>query len=199
MFSGIALKKLLQEKDSYQTVLDIGSGGGKHAEHFRAIGKDVTCVDIGKSVPYSESNDYTIVKGNYLEIDFKEKYDLIWASHVLEHQLNVSLFLNKIREDLKEGGILCITVPPLKHQIVGGHLSLWNAGLLIYNLVLARFDCKDIRVKKYGYNISIILKKVTIKNFPDLSYDRTDIPTLKPWLPDYFHHGFDGDILEENW
>ena len=71
----------------------------------------------------------------------------------------------------------------IKNEIVGGHLSLWNSGLLLYQLVIAGFDCKDAIVKKYGYNISIIVKKneIDIKN--KLVYDNGDISTIKPYLP----------------
>ena len=80
-----------------------------------------------------------------------------------EHQVNPNLFLKKIFNDLKEGGVLAITVPPLKHEIVGGHVTLWNAGLTMYQLVLAGFNCKNISIKSYGYNISVVLKKKVFK------------------------------------
>ena len=68
-------------------------------------------------------------------------------------------YSEKINSILKEGGVLAITVPPLKNEIVGGHLSLWNSGILLYQLVVAGFDCREAIVKKYGYNISVIVKK----------------------------------------
>ena len=65
--------------------------------------------------------------------------------------------------DLKDKVLLAITVPPLKHSIVGGHINLYNAGILLYNLILAEFNCRDARIKQYGYNITIILEKEIIK------------------------------------
>src|SRR5690606_36120022 len=81
------------------------------------------------------------------------------------------------------GGVLALTVPPLKSRIVGGHVSLWNAGLLLYNLVLAGFDCSRARILQYGYNISVILTKTPAELPRDLSFDRGDLRRLRPFLP----------------
>ena len=61
-------------------------------------------------------------------------------SHVLEHQFDPQRFLRKIYECLNPDGVLALTVPPRKDEIVGGHVSLWNGGLLLYHLVLAHLD-----------------------------------------------------------
>ncbi len=34
-----------------------------------------------------------VIHGDYLAIDVGNKFDLVWASHVLEHQRNVGLFI----------------------------------------------------------------------------------------------------------
>ena len=116
----------------------------------------------------------------------------------MEHQLNVNHFLKKIFSCLKDDGILAITVPPLKEEIVGGHVSLWNAGLLLYNLILAGFNCKDASVKSYGYNISVIVKKKKAK-LPNLKFDNGDIRDLAEFFPFNATEGFDGQIQEWNW
>jgi hypothetical protein len=89
-------------------------------------------------------------------------------------------------------------VPPAKHEIVGGHLSIWNAGLLTYNLVLAGIDCSQIRIKRYGYNISAIVhnRRITL---PALRNDSGDLEILKPYLPAWLRDGVNGDIAEWNW
>jgi SAM-dependent methyltransferase len=184
-----AIEKLIQDY-TFDTVLDIGCGYGHHSEVFRKHGKTVTSTDLASHVD-------GLVVGPYLELDF-EPHDITWASHILEHQPNVNQFLKKLRKDTKTGGYTCITVPPLKHNIVGGHLMLWNAGLLMYHLVLAGFNCKDCSVKQYGYNISIIARAEDF-DLPSLYYDEGDIELLKPWLPDFARQGFDGNIQEYNW
>lgn len=200
MFGKEGIEYLLKNYQ-FDTVLDIGSGSGEHSDIFRLNGKEVTEIDFGKSIYAKNRISSNFIPVNYLNIDFKHKFDCIWACHVLEHQLNINIFLRKINKDLKENGILAITVPPLKDNIVGGHISLWNAGLLLYNLVLAGIDCKNASIKKYGYNITIILEKHCIV-LPDLTYDYGDINKLSKYFPKslgYKLEGFNGNITELNW
>ena len=111
---------------------------------------------------------------------------------------NVRSFLMTLAQDCKPGGVLAITVPPFKHDIVGGHLSVWNAGLLAYNLVVAGIDCSAIRVKKYGYNISVIVRNNRI-TLPRLANDSGDLETLRRYLPGFVQTNVSGDIDQWNW
>ena len=173
---------------SFDRVLDIGSGDGSHARYFQDIGKSVTTISLCAPAD---------LIGDYLETDV-DPVDCIWACHVLEHQPNPGLFLRKCFADLKDGGLLAVTVPPLKSEIVGGHVSLWNAGILLYHLILAGFDCSQAKVKTYGYNISVVVRK---KARPALllAMDAGDIEKLAPFFPMPVKHGFDGNITEVNW
>ena len=115
------------------------------------------------------------------------------------------MFLKKIYKDLKEEGWLCITVPPMKQQIVGGHVSLWNAGLILYHLILAGFDCSTAKILEYGYNISIVVQKISIKKQLNLVYDSPDMDEIRPYLPETLQfdkrtkRSFDGNIKRLNW
>ena len=80
----------------------------------------------------------------------------------------------------------------------GGHLSLWNAGLLLYNLILAGFDCRSAAVKTYDYNVSVIVRKKAAP-LPELTYDFGDIEKLSQFFPFEAKHGFDGNIESINW
>ena len=126
------------------------------------------------------------------------RYDGIWCSHVLEHMPDVGLFLRKVRSELKEGGLLAITVPPMKHEIVGGHTSFWNEGLLLYRLILAGFDCSQARVGRYGYNISVLVRKREY-DMPELEHDNGDIERLSRYFPFNARQGFDGRTGNINW
>jgi len=205
-FAHLAIEQLVANED-FRSVLDIGCGSGEHSAYFLAHGKNVTAVDLGGS-PYFAQRDsgIQVVVGDFNSMQFSEEFDCVWASHVLEHQPDVHQFLAKVHQTLREAGVLGVTVPPHKDEIVGGHLSLWNAGLLLYHLVIAGFDCREARVLKYGYNISVIVRKRTIQLPPDLAYDAGDIRKLRPYLPasltfrSYeFDDAFDGDILTLNW
>ena len=103
--------------------------------------------------------------------------------------------------------VLAITVPPGDSLVIGGHLTNWNAGILLYNLVLAGFDCSNASILQYGYNISVIVKKrsdipVDLSN---LSYDRGDLRKISKYLPNVEYRSndlddpFKGDIYSLNW
>jgi SAM-dependent methyltransferase len=164
-------------------VIDVGSGDGAHTAFMRAAGKRVTAVSL--LPPADVLDDYVATQLGPV--------DGIWASHVLEHALNVGEFLRKCFRDLREGGVLALTVPPAKHDIVGGHVSLWNEGLLLYRLILSGFDCAAARIGVYGYNISVIVRKVSIA-LPGLAMDAGDIERLAPFFPVPVKQGFDGRI-----
>lgn len=196
------LQKLLEF--DFDTILDVGAGKLEHSKLFSLAGKTVDIVDYGNSVYYKskeDGDDYVrdAYIGDFNTIDIPQTYDAIWCSHILEHQPNVGIFLSKIRSLLKEDGYLAIIVPPRKPMIVGGHVTLWNAGLVLYNMVLAGFDCSDCHILQYDYNLGIIVKKREIKELPDLSMDKGDIEILSQYFPFDAAHDFNGDIMELNW
>jgi SAM-dependent methyltransferase len=193
-----ALARLL-EYDDVLRVIDIGCGAGQQAEIMRQSGREVTTVAL--IAPADHVGDYlkSLIPG--------EPWDAIWASHVLEHQPNPGAFLSRCFQDLRADGVLAVTVPPPKHEIVGGHLSLWNTGLLVYHLIVAGFDCRQARVSEpyengdgYDkYNISVIVRKRRAVPSRPLVYDAGDIETLAEFFPLPVTHGFDGRLPAINW
>ena len=189
---GIALQQCIDSYD-FKTVLDIGSGAGKHANVFEKAGKKVTRFDFGKSRAFTDSSSNVII-GDFVNFDFKEKYDLLWVSHTLEHTIHTQAFLEKLAQFAKKDtGILAISVPPAKAEFVGGHVSLWTPALLIYRLVLAGIDCSDAEIMLYGYNISVIVKnKKNTMALDDLAWDFNDISRLSRWFPSELTSKCDG-------
>ena len=147
-----ALHCILRLLSNYEftTVLDIGSGEGEHKRFFQLFGKDVSSVDILKNADYV---------GDFLEIDFDREFDVVWCSHVLEHQRNIGLFLDKLYDLLKETGILAITVPiHPRERLISGHLSSWSVALLCYNLIMAGFNCNKAEILS-TYELSLLVRK----------------------------------------
>ena len=196
-----ALHSLIHNYD-FETVLDIGSGAGEHAKLLAKNGKKVTTIDFGTSYYALKQNDIpgTIkcVKGDFYSMNTNKRFDAVWASHVLEHQPNPGLFIQKCIELTKPNGLICITVPPLKHNIVGGHLTLWNAGLLLYNLVFNGLDCRSASILTSGSNITVIVNNIK-RNEVALDWDRGDIDRVLEFFPTFAKEPFDGRITEWNW
>lgn len=198
---GHGLYKLLNDY-SFDTVLDVGSGAADHAEVLYRNGKKVTALDFGTSI-YAQAKTSQNENVNLIEVDFnkffpEEKFDCIWASHVLEHQPDPGFFIRKSIDLVKEGGVIAITVPPLMEKIVGGHLTVWNAGLLLYQMVFNGLDCRNASICTYGYNITIIVEKKTRRHV-DLTYDSGDIEILREFFPIFVRETFDGEIHRWNW
>lgn len=204
MMGHIAIRKILSDY-KFDSVLDIGCGAGDHSDLFLKNKKKVYAVDVGYSNYFKSRekgfDDIEFIIGDFNDVDFESKqFDCVWASHILEHQRNVGSFLDKISSVTNDNGIICITVPPRKPDIVGGHVTLWNGGLLLYNLVLAGLDCSDAKILTYGYNISIIIRKQTFELPDGLSHDYGDIKKLSSRFPKKYNtHGFNGDIENLNW
>lgn len=192
------LKKLLTLE--FKEVLDIGAGKCKQAEYLRKHGKNVFTCDIGNSINSIDIKNYDYV-GDFNKIDFRRKFECTLCSHILEHQLNVNSFLRRVVSVTDNDGYIAIIVPPRKPFIIGGHTSIWNAGLLLYNLILSGIDCsKECYIKQYDYNIGIIVKNVPNNiDKVNISFDDGDINLLSNFFPFDVFEGFNGDILEFNW
>jgi len=184
---------LLLEQYEFESVVDVGCGDGAHATVLRAKGKRVTTVSLE---PYGGFEPDFV--GDIFDFEPKERFDLVWCSHALEHQANVALFLQRLVALAKPAGLLAITVPPARRTIVGGHLTVWNTGLLLYNLVAAGIDCSEARTREYGYNISLIVR-LRPAVLPPLRHDSGDIERLAPFFPMPVQQGFDGRIAEIDW
>jgi SAM-dependent methyltransferase len=181
------------------SILDVGGGYGRHSLIFARYGHKVTFNDISKPDLKHPNIDFII--GDFTKMEFK-KHDVVFVSHVLEHQLNVNNFLKKVSDCTKDNGIITITVPPPKGQIVSGHFTIWNIGLVLYNLVMVGLDCSNASAIADGYNMSIFTRKKAIKLPKDLKYDFGDLTTLKKYFPpslDWGRDSFNGDIGELNY
>ena len=183
--------------------LDIGCGTCDASRFLRDGGWNVTAVDIKK--PNGDCAGIETRKSDALQFlrgEWERQWDLIWCSHTLEHVLDTHLFLTEVREHLRNGGWLALVVPPFKSKIVGGHVSLWNAGLVLYRLVLAGIDCRDTHIRVNGSDINVIVQYKRIDTMPELKFENGDIDLLKAWLPPGLKHGsdsFEGNISLLNW
>ena len=120
----------------YKTALDIGSGDGVHTEILRSVGLEVFQLD-----KYSDKAEYKV---DFLSHNFDRKFDVIFCSHVIEHQRNVGNFLDKIFDVMSDDGVLLISAP--KHQaewMIAGHLNCFYSTYFIQHLIHAGFDLKN--------------------------------------------------------
>lgn len=151
LYSHLTLFKFLRE--DFSSVLDIGSHAGNVSNVLRFLGKQVINCEIAPGY------DATY-KADYLDVRLSAPVEAIWCSQVLEHQRNVGVFLDKVFDDLVDDGLLGLTVPmQLDMDLSFGHCNLFSPIIVIYQLVLAGFDCSAIRLKVYSGDICGLLRK----------------------------------------
>jgi len=105
------LKKFLPEK---ARVLDAGCSIGKHLRAFQRLGYTVVAVEQSKvGVDYARTSnpDTLVLNMRIQDMTFREEFDLIHTSAVLQHSLHERkrVILKKFREALKPGGFYLCT------------------------------------------------------------------------------------------
>ena len=149
----------------YKSCLDIGSGHGEQSRLLRKAGIDVLSLD-----KYHKNADLNV---DFIEYDFSSKFDIILCSHVIEHQRNVGLFLDKIFDIMHKESLLIIIAP--KHEaeaLIEGHLNCFYTTYFIQQLIHAGFDVKKGKyISVYGVENAAIVPKA--KNF-NLTERRSD-------------------------
>ena len=167
-YGGFSLVEYLLSKNKFRKrfkVLDIGGALGNHCQILRAYGLSVDIID-----KYEKEAELV---GDFNKYNFKTKYDMIYCSHVIEHQRNQGLFLDKIFDLLKDDGDLVISGP--KHpaeRFVEGHISTTILPVFLQLLIYAGFDCKEGKMMSIGgIENSFIVKKS--KNFNKKERDET--------------------------
>lgn len=180
MWADQAFERFLKNPLNNGYVIDIGCGKGEHAAAMEDAGIDVWRHDFAKD-------------GDYLKRWYPQNHWAgVWASHVLEHFPNPNAVLKKIYRETQIGAPVAITVPPHKDEIVGGHVTLWNTGILLYQMILAGFDCRYAICGRYGYNLSVLVDKKPILLYPELKNDHGDIDLLSKFFPGDVAEGFNG-------
>lgn len=117
-------KPYLQNK---KNILEIGAGAGQASYWFEKSGFLITGIEpdernvklINQKLEYGKC-----ISGFIEDIEIKEKFDILWMSHVLEHLVRPDLFLKKIKNNLIHGGIFFIEVPNCENR------SILNATLV---------------------------------------------------------------------
>ena len=159
-WGGFALLEYLLSKKKFSKkfeVLDIGGAFGSHSKVMRSFGLSVDLID-----KYEDKAEF---KGDFNTFYFKKKYDMIYCSHVIEHQRNQGAFLDKIYDILKDDGDLVISGPTHEaEKFVEGHISTTILPVFLQILIYAGFDCKNGKMMSIaGVENSFIVKKA--KNF----------------------------------
>jgi len=164
-WGGLALIEFLVSErhnigTKYTTCLDIGCGDGVHGEIMKHAGLDVSGVD-----KYSDKADYNMDFMSYTKSRHMN-FDVVFCSHVIEHQRNIGLFLDRIYDVLGDDGVLIISAPNHSAEtLIEGHLNSFIFPLFLQQLIHAGFDCKS------GKYLSTIENSFIVSKAKDFDMD----------------------------
>lgn len=118
----LALQKYIEDQGvDINSVLEIGPGPGYFMREFRKLwpASDYSVVESDVSQhPVLSSNGATIVEEYELE---SRMFDILIATHVLEHSLDPVGFLNQFLKALKPNGVVFIETPCRDHEYKSFH------------------------------------------------------------------------------
>ena len=94
-------------------VLDLASCWGGISNEIRENGNDVTILDMPDVIAKAKElhPKLKFLEGSVLNIPTDEQYDVIVASEIMEHILDLDRFFSEIKRVLKKDGKLIITTP----------------------------------------------------------------------------------------
>ena len=157
------LDRLLRERPA--KVIDLGAGLGLHARYLLERGLAVTAVDraLTESLDgvlrlYPDRSDF--IQSDLSTLPFANGVaEAIWACHCLEHMEHPLAALREWRRVLRPGGLLAVTVPPYKTEIVGRHVFTgWNVGQLMVTLLRAGYEIASGSYAEIGYNAFALVR-----------------------------------------
>ena len=168
---------LLRANNEQPSVLDIGCATGALLDFLRGRGWRVTGVEISPAAQYAANVRKLDVTSLPLEENKfpAESFDVILASHLIEHLNNPRSFLAEINRVLKRDGRVFITTPNIggfQARLFGGrwrsaifdHLYLFSVGTL--KKLLKNTGLKAERFSTWG-GIAAGLAPARIKKIAD--------------------------------
>ena len=95
-----------------KNILEIGSGAGRFSEYFANLCNEVVSIDLSDSIYYNIVNkkNFTKIKGNYLDLIPKKKFDVVFCRGVLQHTPEPLTYISKLFQFLKKDGIVSFDI-----------------------------------------------------------------------------------------
>lgn len=136
-------------KGEEKKVLEIGSDEGKLLEIFKKRGWNVLGVEPNEHFArICKISGLDVVNGYIEDISLPDQYfNLVIATHLLEHLKNPHIFLQKVFQILKDNGRLILEIPISKDYCNATHLFYFSRRSLTNLLEKNLF----IIIKEFGY------------------------------------------------
>ena len=160
------VKKFLKNKK----VLEIGSGVGQTIYWLDQLGFEVLGIEPDPrnvSAINEKLNNSKVIQSNAEDFQNNDKYGLIWVSHVLEHLVFPVEFLQQMKENLDDDGILFIEVPnceyppELKLSIMNPHVWHFRKNSLLNVCENAGFEIVACNIFRPAKKIEGFMNKIS--------------------------------------
>ena len=109
-----------------QTLLDVGCGNGDYLKFASDCGWTATGLDFDPAaVALANSRGLHALQGTIEDLPSDSAYDVVTASHVLEHVADPLEFLTQLWHRVKPGGMLWLITPNWRGPGFRRHLRYW--------------------------------------------------------------------------
>ena len=134
-----------------KNILEIGAGQGQVMYWFEKEGFSIMGIEPDENnvkLINQKLNQGKCIVGTAENFQIKEKFEIIWMSHVLEHLIDPIQFLKKIQKNLSTDGIFFIEVPNCENE------SMLNSSITLLPHTL-HFSKKSLinLVEKTGFKV----------------------------------------------
>jgi len=152
------LEELLFQDLDYlknKTVLEIGCGAGRFTEYLVKHTKECVSLDLSSAIFYNvskEENNLTRIKADFLNLNPKEKFDIVLCRGVLQHTPNPRLSMEKLFQFVKDSGSVFFDIYP-KPKV-----GLLHPKYLIWRPLFKKFIPYENCESFLNSNIEIILR-----------------------------------------
>jgi len=148
--------KLCLKSCNAKNVLDVGCSTGKLLKTFKDHIPDIELLGIdvdpkAKQNAVAELKDDIII-GNFLEINFDKKFDVIIFNTVIEHIPYIIKYIQKAKQLLTDNGIIFISTPDMSSKVAIESGPKWE--------LISRPDKKIGHVMWFNYTSIKYLAKV---------------------------------------
>lgn len=178
----------------FKNILDLGCGYMPYINLFNTKNIKYTGIDAfdPKIINKHKKSNAELINANFADYDFKgRKFDCVYSSHVIEHVADTEWFIRLLSNLVNDNGHLCIIFPKPKPEVVGGHVHIFNPGIMYYNIIRTGIDCSQWKTveKDYSFGLMGPCKKVPQ---PKLTYSAGEIESLAKYFPFPARQGFHG-------
>jgi len=183
-------EKILKNKN-IKNVAEVGCGDGKILLELAMRYEDILFegFDLSKrAVLFANAFSYGFDNLKFFDHDFKnskKKYDVILCIETLEHipDDEINDFLKTINNNLKNDGILLLTVPTTNLKLHPKHYRHYNINLLKNFREISFFGNRIKRFPETIKELAPTLKKINVSSNILGTYPMEKF-ILKKWLPD---------------